>query len=83
MLFEIGITLVGAPIRLAPFLVVVGGVSVTLKESFIEYSKFFQSCMSRISLNLSLKPSDLVCWTIYSNASSAHLSSNVSILMDL
>ena len=83
MLFEIGITLVGAPIRLAPFLVVVGGVSVTLKESFMEYSSVFQSGMSRISLNISLKPSDFICWTIYSNASSAHLLPNVSILMDL
>ena len=81
MLFEIAkrcITLVEAPLP-----VVVGVVSVTLKESFIEYSKVFQSCMSRISLNLSLKPSDLVCWTIYSNASSADLLSNVSILIDL
>ena len=80
MLFQIVkrcITIVGAPLP-----VVVGGVSVTLKESFIEYSKVFQSCMSRIVLNLSLRPSDSTCWTINSNASSAPLS-NVLILIDL
>ena len=80
MLFQIVkrcITLAGAPT-----LVVVGCDSATLNESFIEYPKVFQSCMSRISLNLSLKPSDLTCWIMKSNASSAPLS-DVWILIDL